>query len=587
MRRVPTASRLKSNAWLPRATSAIGRPVSRVRSRHSDIAILFRSRESHREFEKALQDRGIPTYVYKGLGFFDADEVKDVVALLRYLANPESHVRAAAFLRSRFIRISDPALRLLAGDLAGALGDSRTPAAFDNLDAEDRNVLMLARAGVQRWRAFADRLPAAELLDLVLAETAYAFELRGPRLVQARENLKKIRAIVRRVQNRGYSTLARLADYLDRMSAGDEANAVIDAADAVNLMTVHAAKGLEFPIVFIVNLSKGAGGIRPPIRVLTDDGAGEPSVSVGEFESDADEDLRARDREESKRLLYVALTRARDRLYLSSIIKDGSWRPGSGGLGEVLPTVLGNLLVQASSGADTTLVMTGKSGVQHVLRTCPSPATLDAAGDGGNNRSSSLRGKTSVPVDRFEPLVDDESVQWSSVTALVAREADRQSAQDAIVDRALPENAARTLRGRLVHRLLQRHGDEVLGDEHLERLAQALVRRDERVGVDDVAATVSDAVRVFKVIREHKEFAAGRMGDCHFEVPFSFRGPGPATVLRGTIDCLARAGDGSITVFEFKTGRPAPDHRAQLDAYVAAIRALFPEAVVEGRLIYP
>ncbi len=557
--------------------------------RHSDIAILFRSRESHREFEKALEDRGIPTYVYKGLGFFDADEVKDVVALLRYLANPESDVRAAAFMRSRFIRISDPALRLLAGDLAGAFGDSRPPPALDKLDAEDRKVLMLARDGVQRWRALADRLPAAELLDLVLAETAYAFELRGPRLVQARENLKKIRAIVRRVQNRGYSTLARLADYLDRMSAGDEANAVIDAADAVNLMTVHAAKGLEFPIVFVVNLSKGAGGIRPPIRVLTDDGAGEPSVSVGEFESDADEDLRARDREESKRLLYVALTRARDRLYLSSIIKDGSWRPGSGGLGEVLPTLVGNLLVQASSAAaNTPLVMTGKSGVQHVLRTCPAPATLsDAAEEGEHTRPRSFRGKTSMPVDRFEPLFDDESVQWLSVTALVAKEADRRPTRDATFDRAPSEDAARTLRGRLVHRLLQRGGDEALEDGQLEHLAHALVRGEDRVGVDNVAATVADAVRVFKVIREHKEFSVGRRGDCHFEVPFSFRGAGQATVLRGTVDCLARAGNASLTVFEFKTGRPDPDHRAQLDAYVTAIRALFPEAVVEGRLIYP
>jgi ATP-dependent exoDNAse (exonuclease V) beta subunit len=348
--------------------------------RHSDMAILFRSRESHREFEKALEHRGIPTYVYKGLGFFDADEVKDIVALLRYLANPESRLRAAAFMRSRFIRLSDRALHLLAMDLAGALGGNEPPASLETLDAEDREVLLLARDGVQRWRTLADRLPAAELLDLVLAETAYAFELRGPRIAQARENLKKIRAIVRRVQNRGYSTLSRLADYLDRMSAGDEANAVLDAADAVSLMTVHAAKGLEFPVVFVVNLSKGAGGIRPAIRVLADDGAGEPSISVGEFESEADEDLKTRDREESKRLLYVALTRARDRLYLSSVVKERVWKPGPGGLGEILPAVLGNLLVQASSSAaDTKLVMTAKSGVQHILRVCPSPAKLAPA----------------------------------------------------------------------------------------------------------------------------------------------------------------------------------------------------------------
>src|SRR5262249_50059141 len=159
----------------------------------------------------------------------------------------------------------------------------------------------------------------------------YAYEMRGPRRLQARENLKKLRALIRRIQNRGYATLARIADHLDQLALGDESNAVIDARGAVNLMTVHAAKGLEFPIVFVVNLGRGTGGPRAPIRVTTD-GRGVPSVAVGDFESDADEDQSAREREETKRLLYVALTRARDRLYLSGVAKDGVLRPGRGSL---------------------------------------------------------------------------------------------------------------------------------------------------------------------------------------------------------------------------------------------------------------
>src|SRR6185503_4964821 len=91
------------------------------RARAGDIGILFRSRSSHREFEHELNLRGIPTYVYKGLGFFDADEIKDVVALIRYLADPSSSLRAAAFMRSRFVRLSDLALVRLAPRLAAAL----------------------------------------------------------------------------------------------------------------------------------------------------------------------------------------------------------------------------------------------------------------------------------------------------------------------------------------------------------------------------------------------------------------------------------------------------------------------------------
>jgi ATP-dependent helicase/nuclease subunit A len=302
----------------------------------ADIAILFRSRDSHRDFEAALDRRGVSTYVYKGLGFFDADEIQDAVALLRYLADPLSDLRAATLLRSRLVRLSDAAVARLGKASAEAILSGEPLPSFDRLGGEDRRVLDLLRRAVPRWLSWVDRLAPSELLDAVLHETAYAFELRGSRRRQARENVKKLRGMIRRAQNRGYATLARIADHLERLAVGDESNAAIDAIDAVSLMTVHAAKGLEFPIVFVVNMGRGTGGFRAPIRV-TDDAGGEASVAIADYQSEADEDVAAKEKEESKRLLYVALTRARDRLYLSATVKDGVCRMGKGSLGEVLP----------------------------------------------------------------------------------------------------------------------------------------------------------------------------------------------------------------------------------------------------------
>jgi ATP-dependent helicase/nuclease subunit A len=326
--------RLLSGTTVRDRSTGLARPAGAA-----DVAILFRSRDSHRDFEAALDRRGVSTYVYKGLGFFDADEIQDAVALLRYLADPLSDLRAATLLRSRLVRLSDAAVARLGKASARAILSDQALPELDLLGGEDRRVLDMLRSAVPRWLEWVDRLAPSELLDAVLHETAYAFELRGPRRRQARENVKKLRGMIRRAQNRGYATLARIADHLERLAVGDESNAAIDAIDAVSLMTVHAAKGLEFPIVFVVNMGRGTGGFRAPIRV-TDDAGGEASVAIADYQSEADEDVAAREREESKRLLYVALTRARDRLYLSATVKDGQCRMGKGSLGEVLPATV-------------------------------------------------------------------------------------------------------------------------------------------------------------------------------------------------------------------------------------------------------
>jgi ATP-dependent exoDNAse (exonuclease V) beta subunit len=565
--------------------TGVRRPVT-----PADIAILFRTRDSHREFEAALDRRGIAAYVYKGLGFFDADEIKDVLALLWYLADPVSDLRAAALLRSRVLRLSDEAIRRLAPNLAASLRGAAAPPV--DLDPADAATLAQARESCTRWRGLVDRLPPAELLDLVLTESAYFVEMRGPRLLQARENLKKMRALIRRIQNRGYATLGRIAAHLDRLAVGDESNAVIDALDAVNLMTVHASKGLEFPIVFLVNLARGTGSFRDPIRVVVvaDSESGDDpthvrapgcesghhltpsrvSVAVGDFRSDADEDDAAKEREETKRLLYVALTRARDRLYLGSVLKEGRLQPGRGSLAEVLPSALVDQFAAVEGDAE----WRASSGTVHRFRCCAAanvePANLEPSDPGSLIPGPGLR--------ELEPLTD-RARQRMSVASAIAGDRERER-----VDRITP--ASDRLVGTLVHRLLQRAGgDELATSDATRERAARLLGYDEIEESDDVDALIDGAVDAYVAIRAREDvrvlYAAGRT--LH-EVPFTMTIDG--RILRGTVDCLVETAPGRFTILEFKTGRKRPEHQAQVDLYLDAMRQVFPDSLIDARLIY-
>ena len=542
-----------------------------------DVAILFRTKDSHQEFEKALSRLHIPSYVYKGLGFFEADEIKDVLSLLRYFALPDSNLRAAAFLRSRFVRLSDPALQKLAPNLAAAVGGPRPPDAA-GLDAEDRLVLDRARAGVARWLDLVDRLPPAELLELVLDETAYAYETRGPRASQARENLKKIRTMIRRVQNRGYTTMSRLAEHLERLTAGDESNAVIDAGDSVSLMTIHAAKGLEFPVVFVVNLSKGTGGRRSPIRVVSDSEGGRAWLSVSDYQSEADEDAKAKDREETKRLLYVALTRAKERLYLASEAKD-KFRPWPGSLAEVLPdSFRPKFEVAAVANRPEKIEWLGASGQAHAFRVCTKPPEAGAADN------APVDPPAGDGVDNFAPLADPYALPRAGVTSTIAPPPRDFRPRHS-------ESIGHSLAGTLVHRLFERRGSTMAGrsvqDSELADELARLIRDEEAADVDDLDKVVAQAHDAYVALCSQPALAAiFESGEATFEVPFSVRVAGSQKILRGTFDCLVHRADGGVTVVELKTGKPITEHEQQLETYLTAARALFPGKAIEGKLIY-
>jgi len=546
----------------------------RRQARPGDIGILFRSRSSHREFERELGARGIPTYVYKGLGFFDADEIKDLTALLRFLADPSSSLRAAAFLRSRIVRLSDTALALLSPDLSAALLSDADPPGLDALDPEDRAVLLQVRGHLPVWLERIDRVTPAELLDQILSDAAYPFELGGSRRRQAWENVKKMRGLVRRIQNRGYATVRRIAEHLLSLSAGDESNAVIEALDAVNLMTVHASKGLEFPVVFVVNLARGASGPPQAIRLVAGLADEEPSVTLGAFLSETDEAERDRERHETRRLLYVAVTRARDRLYLATPLKEGSLACGRGSLGEVLPPSIGDLFSRAGdlAGREERVGWTGASGRTYQWRLCPPASAAETAVD------VALPATEALPAGTHDEFGRPQATE--SPIRLLASEAAAETGG----------GRSHRLLGLLVHRLFQWEA-RLEGDvtpERVATLALQLLGPDELVVISRPGELAAAAARIWSQARTRPDVVQALSGVEHMhEVPFSLLHPSPpARIVRGVIDLLVRKEDGAVAVVEFKTGARRRHHTRQLELYVEAARALHPGTHVEGVLLY-
>lgn len=560
------------------ATTVRDRDTGSRPVRPDDIAILFRARAGHRYFEEALEQRGVRTYVYKGLGFFDAPEVQDLQALLRFLARPESDLRAAEFLRSMFVRLSDRALTMLAPGFSMALLGSEEPSAA--LEEPDAGLLATARRSVARWLDLSRQLPAGELIDIIVSESAYIRELRGQRLEQARENLKKVRALVRRVENRGYATLDRLASYFETLRAGDDSNAIVQAAGAVNLMTIHAAKGLEFPIVFVVNLQASGRGRSDAFTFVEDGPGGQPGLTFGTSEVTELEDRR--EAEELRRLLYVAMTRARDRLYLAAEVDTKQkLRQNARSLAALLPPGLAACFTAAAVTGEGEVVWTAEAGrfTCRVCRPSDPPRRLSAPPVAGARADAPIRiDPVTVPGLAVLPA----STVWSAVA--VSEPLDAGLAQM----RREGERADSRLVGTLVHRMLQWRMDPAAEEGSLRAQADLLLGPDERVDVVDSEALLTEAAGLYRALwRDADVRELIETGEWHHEVPFSWFPPDrPGECLRGVIDCVVSRPDGSLVVLELKTGRRRPEHDVQLALYVDAVRACHPDRAVEGRLWY-
>jgi ATP-dependent exoDNAse (exonuclease V) beta subunit len=262
----------------------------------------------------------------------------------------------------------------------------------------------------------------------------------------------------------------------------------------------------------------------------------------------------------------VALTRARDRLYLCATMPDGGrFAPAKGSLGRLLPASLTGALATAPGRDD--VVWVGPS-ASHTMRVVPATELEPAV----------WTGAPAVPMrleQAFEPLPPD-GVPRLSTTVEVS--------EARVAPAASHADRSSSLLGTLVHRLLAfAQQREVREPAALATVARQFIEGGHEI--EDSGDTIDRAVSLSLGVLSRPELLDLPAGaQMVFEAAYSRRTASGA-VERGVIDCLLVAGD-SVTVLEFKTGSPRAEHRDQLDAYVQAIGGYYRGRRVEGKLIY-
>jgi ATP-dependent helicase/nuclease subunit A len=285
-----------------------------------DVYVLFRSFTSIGAYARPLREAGIPFVLAGGRTFHERTEVVRFLAVLRLLANPDDPPAILAWLRSPAGAVPDTELAAFARERGRWTGDAAPdPARFPGL-ARAFDALRRLLAETRTLDRAAAIRKALELSEL---ETLEAFAFEGPQRVA---NLRKLAARAQELAADGTRSLVEIVAALeDRRSTDPEGESPLadENTDAVRLMTIHAAKGLEAPIVVVPDLGRARhDGFREAVEIatLTVDGVPALALKVGDRLNLARiavdlEDARHDDAEDL-RLLYVALTRARDRLVL-------------------------------------------------------------------------------------------------------------------------------------------------------------------------------------------------------------------------------------------------------------------------------
>ncbi|HEY4232108.1 MAG TPA: UvrD-helicase domain-containing protein [Lacipirellulaceae bacterium] len=535
-----------------------------------DVAILFRTLSNVDLYETALRDYGLDYYVVGGHAFYAQQEIYDVLNLLRAIASPADEIALAGALRSPFFSLEDETLYWLVeagGSLNEGLFAAQPPA---ELSTDERIKVVAAAESLHLLRDRKDLLPIASLLGEALAHTGYDAALLAEFLGDRKlANLHKLLEQARTADRGGVLDLAgfiaQLSEFVAREPKEPLAATLSESAHVIRLMTIHHAKGLEFPLVIVPDLDRPENDRTPPAAFsstlgplvpLPDDDDRDRVVTGMKLYQQLE---RQEDLEERKRLLYVATTRAADHLILSSSLASydelrSDWMEA---LAKQFNLESGALVGQVPPGYATPQVWaTDKDPTTDFKPSAHSrgPDLPQLLADAHNLAAS---GGGLVPREVFPLPIDVAARRQFSVSRLTGQII-HDDARASYLARSKSEESPNAVDprelGRLVHAILERisPGDKNPIAAWCEQLAAERVVTNEK----QAANLARQMVERFANSPRWSQLAAATA--VHREIEFLLAWPpdrvnGDGRFLQGYIDCLYQDDDGEWHLIDYKT----------------------------------
>lgn len=266
--------------------------------KYKDYAVLYRMNAQSNSLERAFTSSGIPYRVIGGQRFYDRKEIRDIVAYLSVLNNDRDMLRFKRIINEPKRGIGDTTVSMIE-QMSSDLGISpievmKNSESYPLLSKKTAQLVKTADMFIE-LKNIAETKPLDEMLDILLDKTGYASYMKslGDEGIARMENINELKStMVEYMNGKAEGEEYSLSEFLEEISLFTDIDKLDESADAVVMMTIHSAKGLEFPNVFIVGMEDG---IFPGVRSM-----------------DSLEDL-----EEERRLAYVAITRAKEHLYIT------------------------------------------------------------------------------------------------------------------------------------------------------------------------------------------------------------------------------------------------------------------------------